>query len=233
MTLPANADLEQLRAQAKELRRAAARGNPAALERVAAVRPTDPDAATLRDAQLAIAREHGFSGWRELVGALVAGAGERPVRDRDLHRWFGVELNNTLWDQLEQCTPQTPAVERERLLYQAYAACFHWLHAGTVVNHGRGEYGIAWAALVAGRLEVAAHHARRYAELIDANPGAFADWDRAFSAEILARVAAATGAPDAADRIATAAELAGAVAGEEDRKIVRERLAREPWYGYR
>jgi hypothetical protein len=153
--------------------------------------------------------------------------GEPPPRDRDLHRFFAVELNNTLWDLLDDYPPRDP----ERTLYQAYAACFHWLHAGTVANHGRGEYGIAWAALAAGRIETAAHHARRYAELIDANPGAFADWDRAFCAEVRARVAAASGAPDAADRKAAAGKLAESLSDDEDRAVVRDRLAREPWFG--
>lgn len=232
MTLPTDADLAQLRAQAKELRRAAAGGNPAALARAVTVRPADPTALTLREAQLVIAQENGYPGWRELVREYVDGtAGARPVRDRDLHRWFAVELNNTLWDELDAHAPPEPLADPERLLYQAYAACFHWLHAGTVVNHGRGEYGIAWAALAAGRVELAAGHARRYAELIEAHPEAFSDWDRASSAEILARVAAGTGAPDAAARRAEAVRLAEAVADEQERAIVADRLAREPWFG--
>jgi hypothetical protein len=172
LTLPTGADLDQLRAQAKELRRAAGGGNPAALARAATVRPADPAALTLREAQLVIAREYGYPGWRELLREFVDGAAasQRPVRDRDLHRWFAVELNNTLWDALDAYAPPEPLADPERVLYQAYAACFHWLHAGTVVNHGRGEYGIAWAALAAGRLDLAAHHAGRYAELIEASP---------------------------------------------------------------
>jgi hypothetical protein len=231
MTLPVDADLNQVRAQAKELRRAAAGGSPAALARVATVRPDDPAGVTLRQAQRVIAREYGFAGWRELVAELVTGAGRQPVRERDLHRWFAVELNNTLWDLLDECSPATPLADPERTLYQAYAACFHWMCAGTVVNHGRGEYGIAWAALAAGRHELAAHHARRYAELIDAEPGAFADWDRALSAEISARVAAACGAADAAGRKAEAHALAEAVADQEERAVVLDRFAREPWSG--
>jgi hypothetical protein len=153
------------------------------------------------------------------------------VGDRDLHRRLGVELNNSLFDQLDRYRPDTPLPDPERTLYQAYAACFHWMHAGTVVNHGRGEYGIACAALVVGRVEVAAHHARRYAELIESAPADFADWDRAFSAEILARVAAASGAPDAARQKAAARALAEAVADDGDRAAVLDRFARPPWFG--
>lgn len=165
------------------------------------------------------------------MGEAEPGGGRPPVGERQQHRWWAVELNNSLFDQLDDYTPDTSLADPERTLYQAYAACFHWLHAGTVANHGRGEYGIAWAALAAGRVEVAVHHAARYAELIGAHPDAFADWDRAFCAEILARVAAATGAPDAAQRKTAARALAEAVAEDGQRPAVLERFGREPWFG--
>lgn len=60
--LPTRPDLDQLRRQAKELLRAARAGDPAALARMSAVSPR----LTLAGAQLAIAREHGFAGWRTL-----------------------------------------------------------------------------------------------------------------------------------------------------------------------
>src|SRR4029079_18694875 len=50
-TLPAGADIAQLRTQAKELRRAVAGGNPGALSRLREVRPDiAPPDCTLRDA---------------------------------------------------------------------------------------------------------------------------------------------------------------------------------------
>lgn len=60
--LPDRPDLDQLRRQARELQRAAVRGDPAALRRLRAV----SDRVTLSAAQLAIAREHGFPGWPRL-----------------------------------------------------------------------------------------------------------------------------------------------------------------------
>jgi hypothetical protein len=90
-TLPANADLPQLCTQARQLRRAVADGNPSALARARDVRPdAEPARFTLRDAQLVLAREYGFDGWHELATKLGTGN----VNQRDLHRWFGVELNN-------------------------------------------------------------------------------------------------------------------------------------------
>ena len=60
--LPFPPDLDQLRRQARELLRAAAHGEPAALARLRAV----SDRVTLSAAQLAVAREHGFWSWPAL-----------------------------------------------------------------------------------------------------------------------------------------------------------------------
>jgi ankyrin repeat protein len=79
--LPARPSLEQLRKRAKDLLRAARVGDSAALERLraAGVRRrsgVNEEGAILTDAQLTIAREHGFSTWEQLVhhlGASVIG----------------------------------------------------------------------------------------------------------------------------------------------------------------
>ena len=78
-------------------------------------------------------------------------------------------------------------------------------------------------------LDVAAVHATRYAELIEAHPKAFADWDRAFAAEALARVAARSDSPDAAELKAEARKLAEMVDNPEERRICLERLDAPPW----
>ena len=60
--LPSRPNLDHLRRQAKDLVRGAQAGEPRALERIRAV----SDDLTLAAAQLALAREYGFSSWREL-----------------------------------------------------------------------------------------------------------------------------------------------------------------------
>ncbi len=225
-TLPDSADLSQLRAQAKELRRAYAGGSPAARARVQAVLPAAKPEVQLRDAQLVIAREHGFDGWRDLAAAVVA----QQSGGRDLNRWFGVELNNGTWDLIDNgLSEQSPRAEQEQALYAAYAATYHWMQAGTVANQGRGEHLIATVAVATGLLDVAGRHAARYAELIAEHPAAFADWDRAFAAEALARVASRKGSPDAGQLKAEAHRLAEAVENPEERRICLERLAAPPW----
>jgi hypothetical protein len=225
-TLPDNADLGQLRAQAKELRRAYAGGSPAAQTRVQAVVPAPKPEIQLRDAQLVIAREHGFDGWRDLSAAVVA----QQSAGRDLDRWFAVELNNGTWDLIDNgLCEQSPRAEQEQALYGAYAAAYHWLQAGTVANQGRAEYLIATVAIAIGLLDVAGRHADRGSQLIAEHPAAFTDWDRAFAAEAVARVASRKGSPDAAPLKAEAQRLAEAVENAEERRICLERLAAAPW----
>jgi hypothetical protein len=224
--LPDNASLDQLRAQAKELRRACSGGNPAALIRVRAVRADAGPDIPLRDAQLVIAREYGFDGWRDLAAAAV----RQQSGGRDLHRWFAVELNNGTWDVLDAgLSESSPHEEREQALYAAYASTYHWTQAGNVANHGRGEHLIASVAVAIGQLDVAARHAERYTELIEQHPAAFADWDIAFAAEVRARIASRTGDPAAEQLKAEAVKLAEGLANVEDRRICLERLAAPPW----
>ena len=69
--LPDRPNVDQLRHQARDLKRAAGRGDPEALERLAAV----SKGATLAAAQLAIAREHGFASWEQLKAEVERRAG--------------------------------------------------------------------------------------------------------------------------------------------------------------
>ena len=72
--LPPRASLQQLRTRAKDLLRAARRGDPDAVARLRAV----SDRTTLSAAQLALAREHGFAGWAPLTTEVA----RREVLDR-------------------------------------------------------------------------------------------------------------------------------------------------------
>jgi hypothetical protein len=65
--LPERPDLDQLRRQARELLRAAADGEPGAVDRLRAVSPH----VALSAAQLVLAREHGFQSWAALKTEVV------------------------------------------------------------------------------------------------------------------------------------------------------------------
>jgi len=228
--LPAKASLSQLRARAKDLRKAVTKSRPDAIERVRAHYPADFDPATftLRDAQLTIAREYGLAGWGELMEKVAT----ELVEGRELHRYFGVELNNETWDLMEQIDETSPLGDQERLLYGAYAACLHWLEAGNEANHARGEYMIARAALRIGRTELGLEHARRCLDLVQAHPDQMADWDEPFAREAVARALAATGQPELARaELGRAEELAAVVADHGDREVLLGEFEKEPWFG--
>lgn len=238
--LPGNPDLRQLAAQAKELRRGVAHGIPRALETFArhhpdgAARTADADArrgVTLRDAQLALARSYGFEGWN----ALRQNVGRARVEERDMHRWFGMEFNNEVWELLDAgLGPDSPAADRERAVYTAFAAARHWSEVGTAAHRARAEHLIARAALAAGLADLGLLHARRCLDLITAEPEAMEDWDAPFGHEALARALAATGDLDRAkDHLHLAEELTAAVADPEDRAVLDGELARQPWFGLR
>jgi Ankyrin repeat len=65
--LPARPSLESLRKQAKKLARDIARGDAAAIDRARAQLPQAKLPLSHRDAQLVLAREYGFPGWRDLI----------------------------------------------------------------------------------------------------------------------------------------------------------------------
>ncbi|HEX5117633.1 MAG TPA: ankyrin repeat domain-containing protein [Pseudonocardiaceae bacterium] len=75
MSLPDRPDLRQLRRQAKELRDAARRGEPGALDRLARGHHVPAgDAVSLAAAQFVIARELGFASWPALKAAIESRA---------------------------------------------------------------------------------------------------------------------------------------------------------------
>ena len=82
-SLPDRPDLEQLRRQAKELRDAARRGDPDALDSFARHHSgVDPGVVTLAAAQLVIARRLGFGSWPRLKAAVEADAND-PARQAE------------------------------------------------------------------------------------------------------------------------------------------------------
>ncbi|MEU4289464.1 hypothetical protein AB0E63_14675 [Kribbella sp. NPDC026596] len=227
--LPAKASLSQLRARAKDLRKAVTKGRPDAIERARTHHPAySEEAFTLRDAQLTIAREYGLASWPELMEKVAT----ELVEGRELHRYFGVELNNETWDLLEQIDETSPLLDQERVLYGAYAACLHWLEAGNEANHARGEHLIARVALRIGRADLGLEHARRCLQLVQDHPDQMDDWDEPFAREALARALAATGstAQARAER-RRAEELTELVTDPGDREVLVTELGKEPWFG--
>lgn len=232
--LPLNPNLTHLKGQAKDLKRGVESRDPDALDRVRSSHPAqiefDDRAFTLRDAQAVIAREYGFEGWHQLSTHV----GEQMVDQRDLHRWFGVQLNNEMWATIEDDTvgAATPSLAKERALYAAYASAYHWRSVGNEANFARGEHLISRVAARIGEGELALRHARRCLDLVQLHPVVMEDWDLAFAHEALARGLAAVGErEDAMIEYERASALAAELSDPADREILTQELRRQPWFG--
>jgi len=68
-SLPAQADINLLKKQAKKLLKQYRDGNADALTTVNTYHPNPKSFSGLRDAQLVVARSYGFKGWAELSDA--------------------------------------------------------------------------------------------------------------------------------------------------------------------
>jgi hypothetical protein len=144
-----------------------------------------------------------------------------------LHKRFGIELNNLVWTMMDK--PDRTPEEDEQMLHAAHASCYHWLEAGTPVNHARGVWLISRVYAVLGKADPALHYAKRCLEICEAN--GIADFDIAFAYEALARAHAVGSNEGERDKHLQLAQKAGeAIAGEEDRKIFFGDLASVPGY---
>lgn len=94
--LPSRPSFESIRKQAKKLVRQFAAGDPESLARVHFQLPGPTLPLSLRDAQLVLAREYGFAGWRDLRAAVLrqegkglewaAAEAERAIHDNNVER---------------------------------------------------------------------------------------------------------------------------------------------------
>lgn len=233
--LPANPNISQLKKQAKDLADLVRSHDSTAIERVVTFHPAGTEALenepfALREAQVTLAREYGFDSWQ----MLNIEAGNRMFDERDLHRWLGVQLNNGMWDNIESdlVGPDLPLLDREQMLYAAYAAAYHWIQVGSVANRARGEHLISRTAVKLGFVSEALHHARRCLALVEANRNETEDWDLAFAYEAVARSMAASGDTSEALRYrALATDQTSRVSGDGDRQVLEAELTREPWFG--
>lgn len=112
--LPVRPDLDQYRTQAKELLAACTAGKPEALARVATHRKRS-DGPILSDAQLALAREHGFDSWPKFKRAIELSSQLRaaldpgdPARVRAILNEIPQLADSVPWPEYR---PNTPAIE--------------------------------------------------------------------------------------------------------------------------
>ncbi len=138
--LPAAPNLEQLRRRAKDLQRDLRAGDTRAIARFHEHHPHPREVPVLADAQLVVAREHGFPGWAQLRGYVDRVAAHGPGLqhayrdDLDYHR----ERATGLLESARDATPEAVAA------FGRWEAPLTEVGARSVVAH---EHGFAsWSA---------------------------------------------------------------------------------------
>lgn len=201
------------------------------LRRTAAANADHHDGSdALQKSRKALAEEYGFTSW----SALMTEAGKRLVATEELHQWFGAQLNNDLWRDIDDATitPDSSSDDKDAFLYTAFASAYHWRQIGTRANQARAEHLISRVAVVVGLPDVALRHANRCLELVEEHSEEMEDWDLAFALEALARAQVACGrAAEAHETLQRARAATAEISDSDDREIVEGELAREPWFG--
>src|SRR5437879_6029014 len=108
--LRSHSSFESIRKQAKKLVRQVAASDPDALARVRAQLPAPIVPLSLRDAQLVLAREYGFAGWKDLRAAALRQEGKGL-------EWAAAEAERAIHDN---------SVERLTQLIRDYPALLSW-----------------------------------------------------------------------------------------------------------
>lgn len=143
---------------------------------------------------------------------------------------FAKRIHGRVWALLDK-SDRTP-LEAEEMLHAAHASLFHWLSAGTGLNHQRGEWLIARVHAVLGNAPEALRHAGRCQELTDQHSNLMEDFDIAFAHECVARANAVAGNLDVARDYLSKAEASGArIRDADDRKVFFESLHGGNWNG--
>ena len=146
----------------------------------------------------------------------------------EAHRYFGVQLNNKVWEFLGK--ENRSEQEDETMIHAAHTSLYHWSQVGTAFNLERGEWMVSHVYAVLNRPEPALYYARRCLQICTDNQ--IGDFDLAYAYEAMARALAAGGDLTEAGKYHTLAKDAGEqIKNDEDKRIFVGDFATGPWYG--
>ncbi len=145
---------------------------------------------------------------------------EKHILINNIHRYFGVEFNNTAWKYFEKENKTKEDIED--MVDYAHSSLLHWklFSGGTIANVQRGEYMVAKANALAGNQTEALNHAKRCLELTGKNAHEMEDFDFAFANEIMAMANNLSGNKNEFQKYKALAEKSGnEIKDEEDKKV--------------
>ncbi len=141
------------------------------------------------------------------------------------HQWFAIECNNHAWSLAAKIDRSED--ESRDMLYEAYAAAYHWANIGGSINNARAELALAHVHALLNHGPLAKHYATRCLTFFQTNPSE--DWDLAFAHAEMAYSAAILGDDELhRSHYRTAHELGSALKDDTDRSIFFEEFSRIP-----
>jgi len=141
----------------------------------------------------------------------------------NIHRYFGVEFNNTAMNYFDKENKTSEDIDD--MIGYAHSALHHWklFSGGKIVNVQRGQYVIAKSYALAGNIAEAIQHAKRCMELTEKHSSEMKDFDFAFANEIMALAHKVNGNEREFKKYVTLAEQTGnEIKDDEDRKLYFE-----------
>lgn len=111
---------------------------------------------------------------------------EKHILINNIHRYFGVEFNNTAFEYFDMKNRTQEDIED--MINYAHSSLHHWrlFSGGTMANVQRGEYMVAKAYALAMNKTEALRHAKKCIELTKKFPDEMKDFDFAFANEVMA-----------------------------------------------
>lgn len=147
---------------------------------------------------------------------------------------LAIEANNETWKYLSQ--PELKPDEKVQILASAYSSLYLWARAGgDFVNLTRAHWLISRVLCVLEQKDLAIHQSKlcgSYLELAIRDGLAVKDFDKVYSVEAEARIAALMGNHAQAKSLkAKALGMAKDIVDPEDRQILEGDIRAEPWFG--
>ena len=133
-----------------------------------------------------------------------------------------------MWALLEM--KERSLEEDDEMIHAAHGSLFHWLHAGTAVNHQRGVWLISRVFAVLGEPAQAKCYTERCVTLMEENSNEMQGFDWALAYEAMARTLALMGESQPAETWLARARQAGeCIQDPNERDIFEGDLAPGPW----
>ncbi len=150
--------------------------------------------------------------------------------DAATHRMLAIDANNSTWEILGKPISEISDDQAEEMTRRAYAAAFHWQRAqgATPANEARASWLLSRVWVVRNNGALAMQHAQQCLTVCES--AGLVDFDLAYAYESLARSYACLGDAEQARRHRSLARQVD-VAESEDRTLVENDLACEPWFG--